>query len=421
MYYDKTRIPAKELKIGMYVSDLDRPWLETPFLFQGFIVETEDMIRELQEYCESVYIIESRFDESIAKRPKPAAKPAAARDDGLRQRQQVRANGRAKAEADAELFDATRDLTAELGNARAVHTKAQATLDTVFARFRSGQAVDVRTIQKVIAPMVESIYRNDDALSWLARMKKKNDYVYDHSMASAVWAMVFAKHLNLERKDIETIGLGAMLMDVGKTQIPDELLAKKDHLTEEETKIMRKHVEHGVSICKNLHVSPAVLDIIQSHHERHNGTGYPARLEGNSIPVFARIAGIVDSFDAMTTPRPYAAPVSTADAMRSLNDLAGVEFQAEMVEQFVQAVGVFPVGALVELSSGEVAVIIAQNRVRRLRPQVMILTDPDKTLLKKFRVVDLRNQLVDAAGQSLWIQRGLPSDAYGIDTSELFI
>jgi cyclic di-GMP phosphodiesterase len=137
--------------------------------------------------------------------------------------------------------------------------------------------------------------------------------------------------------------------------------------------------------------------------------------------VFARIAGIVDSFDAMTTPRPYAAPKSTAEAMRCLNDLAGVEFQAEMVEQFVQAIGVFPVGSLVELSSGEVAVIIAQNRVRRLRPKVMILTDSDKQLLKQFRIVDLRNQLVDAGGESLWIQQGLPSDAFDIDTNELFI
>jgi hypothetical protein len=163
------------------------------------------------------------------------------------------------------------------------------------------------------------------------------------------------------------------------------------------------------------------MEIVQYHHERHNGTGYPFRLKANDIPVYARIAGIVDSFDAMTTPRPYAAPISTSDAMRMLNNLAGVEYQAEMVEQFIQAVGVFPVGSLVELSSGEVAVVVAQNRVRRLRPQIMILTETDRSLLKQFRTIDLRTQLVDDKGESLWIERGLPSDSIDIDPSELFI
>lgn len=416
----RVQISAKHVQLGMYIVDLDRPWLETPFLFQGFVVEDEGMIRELQEYCENVYVIENRFDDSIASKRALSISRSGSHGPAKRETATL-LHGSASIDVDGELMEATRDLTLELGMAREAHSRAQETLDNVFARLRAGQGIDIRTIQKVVAPMVESIYRNDDALAWLARMKKKNDYVYDHSMASAVWAMIFAKHLNLERGDIETIGLGAMLMDVGKTRIPDELLAKQDRLSREEMQIMKNHVEHGVAICKGLKVDQVVLDIVQSHHERHNGTGYPARLEGNRIPVFARIAGIIDSFDAMTTTRPYAPPKSTAEAMRCLNELAGVEFQAEMVEQFVQAIGVFPVGTLVELSSGEVAVIVAQNRVRRLRPKVMILTDPAKSLLKQFRVVDLRNQLVDGDGESLWIQQGLPSDAFGIDTSELFI
>jgi putative nucleotidyltransferase with HDIG domain len=253
-------------------------------------------------------------------------------------------------------------------------------------------------------------------------MKKKNDYVYDHSIASSVWAMIFAKHLNLEKADIEMIGLGAIFMDVGKTKIPNELLEKQGALTAKEEKLMRQHVEFGVEICHQLgHLDPRAIQVVESHHERFNGTGYPAGLQGNDIPIFARIGGIVDAYDAMTTPRPYAEPISTADAMRHLNDLAGVDFQAEMVEQFTQAVGVFPVGTLVELSSGEAAVIIAQNRVRRLRPLVMVLTDSDKTLLKRFRQLDLRTQLVDANGDSLWIKAGLPTGAYGIDASEYFL
>lgn len=162
--------------------------------------------------------------------------------------------------------------------------------------------------------------------------------------------------------------------------------------------------------------------MVAGHHERYNGTGYPQGLAGSQIPVFARIAGVVDTYDAMTTPRPYAPPMSTYDAMRQLNKLAGIEFPVEVFEQFVQAIGVFPVGTLVELNTGEVGIVIAQNRVRRLRPKIMLLLDSDKAPLAEFHVVDLRKQLANAGGEtSLWIERGLSPGDYGIDPSEYYL
>jgi hypothetical protein len=162
--------------------------------------------------------------------------------------------------------------------------------------------------------------------------------------------------------------------------------------------------------------------MVAGHHERYNGTGYPRGLSGGKIPVFARIAGIVDAYDAMTTPRPYAITMSTYDAIRQLNKLAGVEFPEEVVEQFVQAIGVFPVGTLVELNTAEVGIVIAQNRVRRLRPKVMLLLDSNKTPLPNFRIVDLRHQLADDSGDSsLWIEQGLAPGDYGLDPSEYYL
>jgi HD-GYP domain-containing protein (c-di-GMP phosphodiesterase class II) len=270
--------------------------------------------------------------------------------------------------------------------------------------------------------MVESVVENEDALSWLARMKKKDNYIHDHSIASCVWAIVFGKHLGLEKNVLQVLGLGALLMDVGKTQLPTELLIKKEDLSAEEKLLLRKHVEYGLAIAQKVEgVDSRVIEIIASHHERYNGTGYPRGLKGNEIPVFARIASIVDAYDAMTTYRPYAQAISTYEAMRKLNDLAGVEFQAEMVEQFVQAVGVFPVGTLVELSTGEVGVVIAQNRTRRLRPQVMLLTDEEKQTRRNFKTIDLRTVLVDPGGESLCITTGLPPGAYGLNPSEYYL
>jgi cyclic di-GMP phosphodiesterase len=165
-----------------------------------------------------------------------------------------------------------------------------------------------------------------------------------------------------------------------------------------------------------------VLMMVRSHHERYDGSGYPDGLKGQDIPVFARIAGIVDFYDALITQRAYAPQVSSYDAMRQLHKLAGVEFQSEMVDHFVQAIGMFPNGALVELSSGEIGIVIEQNRVRRLRPKVMVILDRDHAALEQPKIVDLR-QLPAEPGEkgSIWIERGLESGAYGIDPMEYYL
>jgi HD-GYP domain-containing protein (c-di-GMP phosphodiesterase class II) len=186
---------------------------------------------------------------------------------------------------------------------------------------------------------------------------------------------------------------------------------------------MRRHVEYGVEIVGKIKgIDARVIDMVAGHHERYNGTGYPNGISGTDLPVFARIAGIVDAYDAMTTPRPYADTVSTYDAIRQLQNLSGVEYPEEVVEQFVQAIGVFPVGTIVELNTGEVGIVIAQNRVRRLRPKVMLVLDADKNQLRDFRIVDLRNQLADATGNtSIWIEQGLAPGDYGLDPSEYYL
>jgi HD-GYP domain-containing protein (c-di-GMP phosphodiesterase class II) len=200
-------------------------------------------------------------------------------------------------------------------------------------------------------------------------------------------------------------------------------LTKSDALTGDEMHLMKTHVAQGVQIVSLIKgVDLRVLEMVRCHHERYNGTGYPQGLAGTAIPIFARIAGVIDTYDAMTSARPYARPLSPYDATRQLSKLAGVEFPAEVVEQFVQAIGVFPVGTLVELNTGEVGMVIAQNRVRRLRPKIILLLDREKRPLETFPILDLRNQLADARGEnSLWIERGLAPGDYGLDPTEYYL
>jgi len=431
MSAERQTVTTDQLAIGMYVAELDRPWLETPFLFQGFYIESSKDIRELQQHCQYVLVDPGRYDPAPAPRrgvakgcAKAEVKAVSARRTSntsasttTRQRRVIMED----VEEEYRPLD-TNVLRRQIVEAKLAHEQTVSAVNHIFESLRSGSEMQLEAAEQAIEPMVESVVRNEDALSWLARMKKKQDYIHDHSIASCVWAMIFGKHLGLESDMLKVLGLGALLMDVGKTKVPTDILIKEDKLSGEEQSLMRQHVQFGLDIARGVDgVDARVIEMIGSHHERHNGTGYPAGLNGSAIPVFARIGGIVDAYDAMTTSRPYAPPISTCEAMRRLNDLAGVEFQAEMVEQFVQAVGVFPVGTLVELSNGTVGVVIAQNRTRRLRPQIMVLTDEDKTPLSTFRTLDLRDTLVDASGDSLFILNGLPPGAHGLNPSEYYL
>lgn len=411
MNNDKQRIPVENLAVGMYVSELDKPWIETPFLFQGFHIESAEVIDELREHCEHVIVDLAQCDSSIEIPHNCIPATSSSSQPGQTS---------AGSPANGVSIDDTQKLKAELPGAKLAHSRADVAVRDLFDKIKQGTTVDATSVQARIDPMIDSIMRNDDAMSWLARMKRKDDYVYDHSISSSVWALIFGKHLGLGKDDLKILGTGAIFMDVGKTLIPNELLTKSGPLSDREMALMKRHVELGIEIAKKISgLDERMLQMIASHHERYNGTGYPKGLSGSDIPVFAKIAGIVDSYDAMTTPRPYAPPVSTFDAIRQLNNLAGVEFPQEIVGQFVQAIGVFPVGTLVELNSGEVGVVIAQNRVRRLRPKILLLLDSNKSPLMHEAIIDLRNQLADEDGQSsLWIERGLTPGDYGIDPSD---
>lgn len=417
---ESERLPTSELRLGMYVSKLDRPWLETPFLFQGFYIESEEVLQELRRHCKFVYVDVTRADNSLRLPPRTRT---AQQNRKVERDRRGAPKGKAPPPSADDAHAETVVLKEELTRAHQAHAAAERVIADVYQNVRAGNDIDVSAIHRTLDPMIESIMRNDDALSWLVRMKRKDDYIYSHSIASAVWSLVFGKHLGLSTAELHVLATGAVFMDVGKTRIPTQLLTKSEALTVPEMEVMKGHVAHGVAIVEKIQgVDSRVVEVVHCHHERYNGTGYPRGLSGEKIPIFARMAGIIDTYDAMTTARPYAKPLSPYDAARQLGKLSGVEFPAEVVEQFIQAIGVFPVGTLVELNTGEVGMVIAQNRVRRLRPKVLLLLDRDKVPLESFTVLDLRNQLTDSTNrQSLWIERGLAPGDYGLDPTEYYL
>jgi HD-GYP domain-containing protein (c-di-GMP phosphodiesterase class II) len=223
---------------------------------------------------------------------------------------------------------------------------------------------------------------NPDAMMFIARLRDEAIDIYQHGVKVSLYLIALGRHLGIPMAQLAELGLIGMLADIGKIKLPRALLAKPGALMPAEFDIVRGHVNLSLASLDGLAgLTPAVLQGIAQHHERLDGSGYPNGLTSDQIGVYGRMTAIADSFSAMTSPRPYADAFLAQEALLNLYDWGGTSFSTTLVEQFVQAIGVFPVGSLVELSNGEVAVVVAHNRVRRLEPRVLVLTWPDKTPL----------------------------------------
>jgi putative nucleotidyltransferase with HDIG domain len=293
-------------------------------------------------------------------------------------------------------------------------------VDTIFEQVDRGGSLDMVRIKHSVEPVIDSISRNPDACIWLARMKQQDTYTYQHSVGASIWAVALGRQLGLPKPDLRSLAVGGLLFDIGKLRVDPELLAATRTLTDEEFAQVRRHVDSGVDMVRNSGLmNKDVIDMVAHHHERYDGSGYPAGLSGDKIPVFARIAAIVDCYDAITSHRTYARAIPPSAAIKKLYEWRDIDFQAELVEEFIQAVGIHPAGTLVELSSGEVAVVVAEYRTRRLRPKVMVLLDADKNPVPQVKMVDLLNQEVTADGKVLEITSSLEPEAYGIDMAAI--
>lgn len=389
------KLPAMNLEPGMFVAELDRPWLETPFALQGFVVKDTDEILYVSNYVDHVYV-----DAEYV---------------GIKQSMKLAV---AAMESKPSVGLALRE---EFKRTKVSFESAAETLDNIFLSLRSGSQSDIKAVQTAINPLIEGVFRNQDAVAALLRLKESGEYRYHHGVSMAVWAAILGRHIGLSRHELEKLAVGCAMCDIGMTQLPPELLDQAENLTDLQRRIIRAHPTMGADlVSKSENVDIEILGIIENHHERMDGSGYPRGIEGASIPLLARIAGLVDTYDAMITPRPYAQARTSHEATQELLDSSGQQFQAALVEQFVQAIGLFPTGSMVELNTGEVAIVFSQNITRRLKPELVIVLDKDKERLAMPKVVDLANQSIASEGER-WITRELQAGAFGVSGEEFFI
>ncbi|MEX1032710.1 MAG: HD-GYP domain-containing protein [Cellvibrionaceae bacterium] len=398
------KIDAAEVEIGMYVSRLDRPWNETPFLFQGFPVRDLSEIEELKKQCRHVYIMVP--DEEIEISAVPAGRRGSLPADLV---------GKKK-------YQTTTSAREEVQAVHQSHDELVSVLWDVESMLLEKNELKLNMVEKSVDVMIESIERNPDAYIWLNRIKKFDSFFYRDALNASVWAATLGRELGLEKEKLNALATGALVMDIGKTALPAEILNKTDKLTDDEWAIMKTHVEHGVRILSEAaDVSPEVLDIVRTHHERLDGSGYPAVLKGDSIPLLGQIAGIVDFYVSVTTPRPYAQAVSSSNAVYMLYQQQGHYFSEALVKHFIQAISTYPTGSLVELSSGEVGVVISQNPGLRLRPNVLLLLGPDKKSYDSYPVVSLVDYSCGNSDKPVKIAKTLAEGTYDISIEELTV
>ncbi|MDJ0872165.1 MAG: HD-GYP domain-containing protein [Gammaproteobacteria bacterium] len=415
------KISAIDLKRGMYVSRLDRPWIETPFLFQGFEITSAEEIQQIQDLCEYVFIdieLGEPAERYLENAPGSAPGQTSPATSGA-------ASGSKTPTSEPPsktmtVYEDTVSVQEEVEVAKEIHQEMRSVVRTMLEGVRAGNKLNAAELQRTVDLMVESVLRNPNAFMWLMSLKSKDSYAYTHSVNTCILATAFGRHLGLSKQGLKVLATGALLFDVGKAKLPEELLNKPCELTDEEFDLARKHVPYGIELLKQTNgLAKEVISMVQCHHERYNGSGYPKGLKGKQIPISARIAAIVDSYDSMISNRPYKKAVSPHSAVNTIYHRKNADFDEALIKRFMEFIGVYPTGTLVELSTGEVGIVIAQDRVRRLQPTVLLVLDRNKEPYDFKPILDLLRDSENASGQKIQIVRALDPGSFDIDPSEL--
>lgn len=419
-------VATADLKIGMFVSEPDRPWLELPFPLQGFLLSSPREIELFQQHCRFVYVDRSfSIGEHYRATPRPPdrplrsqALPGAGRvieDDSPEKRARRKFLHFLYAqESNPETAELARGLAQAEPRFDALQQALCKTLDSV----KVEEKVDFRELSSHIKDLAGSLERHPDAVMWLLRLKSLDDYSFDQSMDVSVYLLLIGKHVGLSGAKLHELSLAGLLQDVGKTCLPPSLLTKAEPLTAEERQLVNSHVASSLELlCQQPGLSQELRMIVANHHERWDGSGYPRGLKLQQIGRGAEMAGLVDSFCAMLKSKPYRAALGHQAALEQLFNLRDKQFSPALMEQFVQCIGLYPIGTLVELNTGEVCIVIQQNRVRRARPCTLVVLDSDKEKVRGYEMIDLR----DPRFAKISIVRALPQDAYGLVAQDFYL
>jgi HD-GYP domain-containing protein (c-di-GMP phosphodiesterase class II) len=392
---EKVKLRVGDLRVGMFVCDLDRPWLETPFLFQGFELMSEADIAEVRRYCEYVYIdllrthlVEIQLDAA----PPPHSYINERRPHSF--------------EKEVLGAEATRQQTADL-------------IRSFVEDVHLGASLDVHLARAAVSECVASILRNPDVMLLLARMRDQDELICQHGFNACIYSIMLGHAAGLRNEELVDLGTCGLLHDIGKVSVPLDILNKRSRLNSEEFSVVKRHTSLGRDILlSGRNTFSDTVEVAYGHHENIDGTGYPLGLLGCQITQNCKIVAVAEKYDAITSVRPFRPAYNHLDAIRILNAMAGKShLDAPLTTAFVACLGIYPPGSAVELSNGEVAIVLQSNPLQRLRPQIMVIRDAYGASLGRQggRLVDMALKEIDETGLPYKIKAVRRPEDLGID------
>jgi putative nucleotidyltransferase with HDIG domain len=381
------RVRVEDLKEGMYVHDLNCGWLEHGFLRQQFLLRHPGQIQKMKDQgLNEIYIDTARGDDV-------AGAPTQEEIQRGLDRQLKRS-----AEAGAALAPARVSQKEESTAARLILGEAEGVVNGLLQDVRLGKQVDPDTARPLVKAMQASVLRNPGALISLSRIKAADTYTFQHSVSICALLVSFAHALGMDAATVEEAGLGGLLHDIGKMKIPHEVLNKPGRLTEEEFQTMKSHAALSRDLLTGVPgISEMVIQIAGEHHEKVGGGGYPRGIAGPEISQIGRMTAIVDVYDALTSNRVYHKGAEPSGVLKNLLEWSGTHLDGDLVQQFIRTLGIYPVGSLVRLSGGRLAVVVEQSE-DLLRPVVRVVYDSGRKLHlqpRDLHLIRATEQIVD--------------------------
>lgn len=374
------KIHVNQLQVGMHLKEFCGSWMEHPFWRSSFVItDPKDIASILASSIKEVWI------DSDKGLDVPSGELAVS-----------------EAESDAEVEAtleqvvlesrdvAPRSTAEEIQQAAKICLQGKRAVISMFEEARMGKAVDTGGAQKLVEEITDSVARNPGALISLARLKTVDDYTYMHSVAVCAMMVALAKQLGLDEEQTRTAGLAGLMHDLGKAMIPMEILNKPGKLTDNEFDVVKRHPEEGYRmLLSGTNVDPMVMDVCLHHHEKTDGSGYPKGLKDAEISIFAKMGAVCDVYDAITSNRPYKAGWDPAESLRRMAEWAKGHFDTRVFQAFVKSLGIYPIGSLVRLSSGRLAVVLEQTGKSLTTPRVKVFfsTKLDKRI--PLEIIDL--------------------------------
>ncbi len=367
-------ISTRQVRLGMHIHELKGAWVDHPFWKSKFIIDNPKDLAKLQTSVIKQVVIDISKGLDVEVSQSQQAAPAA---ENL------------IVKPEEPLIVKKISAAEETQAARRLINASRKAVEGMFSDVRMGKAVSAEAVMPLVDDIAASIERNQSALISLARLKTQDDYTYMHSVAVCALMTALAKQLGLDDTSVKQAGLAGLLHDLGKAAIPLEILNKPGALTDEEFKLVKLHPEKGHALLIEAGITDEVtLDVCLHHHEKMDGSGYPHRLMGDKISLFAKMGAICDVYDAVTSNRPYKSGWEPGESLKKMASWKG-HFDLEILKAFVKSVGIYPIGSVVLLKSNRLGVVVDQSAKSLLTPIVKVFFSTKSASRIPIKIVDL--------------------------------